>query len=210
MNKIELLCRIIELCLTTIGLILVVFGWIIPYKQSQMEERNKRNFEEKIIKMQWEKELVEKQITDLYEPISALLSMQSIRFKLIQYQLGRKDIFGSNQNDFKDLPENEQKIWIHFVNTYVLPTNLKILDILENNQQLLYKMDIPSSLRAFREYVLGWELLDNQKKNEVPNYYEYYYITNFPIEFSNYIYNTLKELHVKQSKLMQEVNDMST
>ena len=64
MNKIELLCRIIELCLTTIGLILVVFGWIIPYKQSQMEERNKRNFEEKIIKMQWEKELVEKQIVD--------------------------------------------------------------------------------------------------------------------------------------------------
>ncbi len=55
----------------------------------------------------------------------------------------------------------------------------------------------------FIEYVLGWELLDIQKKNGVPNYYEYYYRYNYPVEFDNYIIRTLKELQKRQGELVE-------
>lgn len=61
----------------------------------------------------------------------------------------------------------------------------------------------------FIEYVLGWELLDNQKKNSVPNYYEYYYRHNYPVEFDNYIIITLKELQKRQGELV-ELQHMSS
>ena len=55
----------------------------------------------------------------------------------------------------------------------------------------------------FIEYVLGWELLDIQKKNGVPNYYEYYYRYNYPVEFDNYIIRNLKELQKRQGELVE-------
>lgn len=56
---------------------------------------------------------------------------------------------------------------------------------------------------AFQSYALGWELLDNQKREGVPNYYEYYSRINFPREFKNYIEETLKILLKIQAELLQ-------
>ncbi len=51
------------------------------------------------------------------------------------------------------------------------------------------------------DYALGWELLDNQKRNNVPNFYEYRYLINYPVEFVEYINKTLGILLRRQSEL---------
>ena len=203
MNDIEIIIKIVDLILTFIGLVFVIFGWIIPHRQSQKDEKKRRKFEEDFKQRQWKKELIDQQISRFYGPISVLLREQDIRFSLIQYQMGKTFIFSKDQYKLSDLSQDEQKIWKHFVDKYILPTNREIISILENNQHLIFKSEIPTSLSIFQNYVMGWELLYNQKREGVPNYYEYYYSINFPREFQNYINETLKTLLKIQSELLQ-------
>lgn len=194
--------RIVELFFTAVGLLLVIFGWIIPYRQALKADVKRKQFEEDILKRQWEKEFVDRQIEDFYGPISALLNDIDIRFALILYQLGRGHVFESEKYKLSDLPENDRLIWKHYVDTYKIPSQNNIVDIIKCNQHLIYKSEIPTCFKSFLQYAIGWELLDNQKRNNVPNYYEYYYSYNFPVEFTMYINDTLKVLLKKQQELI--------
>ncbi len=195
--------KIIELSFAIIGLLLVVFGWIIPHKQSIKSANQQQEFEKKLLCAQWEKELLDNQISKFYGPIAELLREQDLRTSLIAYQLGRKVIFQNEQGKISDLPENEQKIWRHFIDTYSIPIQARILEIIQNNQHLIYKSEIPECFKPYMEYVLGWELLDNQKRNGVPNHYEYYYSYNYPLNFNHYIERTLTILLKRQEEIME-------
>ena len=200
----EQIASIIELSLTAIGLILVVFGWIVPHNQNVKLEAQRKKEELEFRKIQWEKEYIDTQISELYGPISALLKEQKILFERVLFMFGRRSVFSKNQNSINDLPEEERKIWIHFVDNYIIPINLKILEIIRNKQHLIYKSEIPDCFYKYLDYALGWELLDNQKRNGVPNYYEYYYSYNFPRDFRLYINDTLLVLLKRKKELIGE------
>lgn len=102
------------------------------------------------------------------------------------------------------MPENEQKIWMHYVDTYKIPNQMKMVEILRNNTHLMYDSVIPNCVYTFLDYVLGWELVDNQSRNGVKNYYEYQYSYNYPKEFNRYIQNTLSILLEEQAKLTKQ------
>lgn len=69
MNKTEIVFKIIEIVISIAGLVLVVFGWIVPYQNSLKTERLRSKNEEKLEQIRWKKELVEKQISELYGPL---------------------------------------------------------------------------------------------------------------------------------------------
>lgn len=203
MNRIEFAFKIIDISIAFIGLILVIFGWIIPYKNSIKAEERRIYNDKKLEKIRWEKELIDRQISSLYGPIYALQIESGIRFSRILYQLGRQYAIPKDKT-FEDLPENEQSIWKHFVDTYVINTQMKIVEIMRRNIHLVYKSEIPNCYYVYLDYALGWELLDNQKRNGVPNYYQYHYIINYPTEFQNYIKKTLHILLKRQDELLSE------
>ena len=155
MDKAEIIFRIIELCFTFVGLVFVIFGWIVPYKQSVKEENRRKKNEEDLIKRQWKKELIDKQISDFYGPISALIKEKDVIFSLVLFQFGRECVFNTQQWELSELPEGEQKIWVHYVDNYLLPIHRKILDIISENQHLIYKSEIPTCFETFREYAFG-------------------------------------------------------
>lgn len=195
--------KIIELVFSIIGLLLIIFGWIVPYKQSIIAIKQQQQFEKKLLCAQWEKEFLDKQISQFYGPIAELLREQNLRAMLIRQQFGRNVIFCNGQDKISDLSENEQKIWQHFIDTYRIPIQSRILAIIQGNQHLLYRSELPNCFKTYMEYILGWELLDNQKRNGVPNYYEYYYSYNYPQAFEQYIEKTLSALLEKQKELME-------
>lgn len=199
--KFDLVIQVIELAFTFIGLIFVIFGWIIPYRQSLKTENDRREYENNLLKRQWEKDLVDKQISEFYGPVSEIIREQDILFSLILFQLGRDHVFKLDNYSLSDLSDKDQKIWVHYVDNYKIPTQMKIVQAIRNNQHLIYKSEVPTCFEAFLEYALGWELLDNQTRNGVPNYYEYYYSYNYPREFDRYINSTLKTLLAIQAKL---------
>ena len=191
MQIFNIITKILELFFIFMGLILVVIGWSIPYYQSKKME-----------KKHWKKKHIDNQIACFYGPITELLNEHRLLRLLIDKQLGQKELFCGDHSKMSDLSENDQKIWRHFVDYYKLPIHLKIVEIIRNNYHLIYKSDIPKCFRSYMEYVLGWELLDNQKKNDVPNYYEYHYIYRYPQEFDDYMNTTLAVLLKEQLDLM--------
>lgn len=80
---------------------------------------------------------------------------------------------------------------------------MKMVEIMRNNLHLIYNSEIPTCYKNFLDYSLGWELLDNQKRNGVPNYYEYHYVFNYPAEFNRYIRVTLETLLNEQAALLK-------
>ena len=95
-----------------------------------------------------------------------------------------------------------QKIWVHFIKTYSIPIQSRILEIIQINLHLVYNSELPISFHDFMKYVLGMEYFDNQKKSDVDNYFEYYYSYNYPSEFNRYIKNTFELLLSKQKELI--------
>lgn len=194
--------RLIEVIIASIGLILVVFGWIIPYRQDRNKLKLQNEQELDMEKIKWRKEQIDRQISQLYGPIYALIIEGDVLFARILYQLGRRYVIGKDIS-FNDLPEDEKSIWSHYVDNYKIPTQLKMAEILRANIHLIYNSEVPTCYRQFLDYSLGWELLDNQKRNGVPNFYEYHYSYNYPQEFNYYIKNTLETLLGEQAKLIE-------
>ena len=79
-----------------------------------------------------------------------------------------------------------------------------MVEIMINNLHLIYNSELPTCYKEFLDYSLGWELLDNQKRQGVPNYYEYHYVFNYPTEFNHYIRTTLEHLLNEQAKLIKQ------
>lgn len=77
----------------------------------------------------------------------------------------------------------------------------RIIEIMRENAHLTIHGEHNIYVDQFLDYALGWELLDSQKKEGVPNYYEYYYSFSYPIGFNNYINNTLITL-LKEKELL--------
>lgn len=208
MDRIEILFRCAEIIIALVGLILVVFGWIVPYKNSIKTEKIRIESERELERIRWKKELIDKQISNLYGPIYALIIEGDVSFSRILYQLGRRCVIPKDKN-FADLPEDEQKIWKHYVDTYKIPNQIKMVEIMRSNLHLIYNSEIPTCYKEFLDYSLGWELLDNQKRNNVPNYYEYHYVFNYPAEFNHYIRTTLTLLLEEQAKLIKQTENAS-
>lgn len=199
---IEYYFKIIELCFSGIGLLFVIFGWIIPYRQSLKTQKREKEYNAEFQKIVWKKEFIDQQIALFYGPISSLLREDNIRFHFILDEMGRSHVFEKGKDKFSQLSDDDQKRWKHYIDTYKIPTQNKILQIIQENKHLIYKSEIPTSFNKYMNYALGWELLDNQFNNGVPNYYEYYFSYNFPSDFTKYINETLELLLKIQSELM--------
>jgi len=199
----EQLTKLIEISIALVSIILVIFGWIIPYKQSQLSANEHRVFDKRMQSAKWEKEHIDNQISTFYGPIAELLREQALRKELIRIQLNRDSVFQSDKPMMSDLSENDQQIWMHFMNMYSIPILTKILEIIQINLHLVYNSENPDCFRKFMEYVIGLELLDNQKRSGVHNFYEYHYVYNYPNSFNLYIENTLSILLRRQKEIIE-------
>lgn len=178
------------------------------YKQKRNSEKRINDFEIKFLRIKWEKEHIDQQISLIYGPISQLLKEQNIRFNRILEMIGRREVFQKCQYKLSDLADDEQKIWKHFVDNYKIPVNNSIIEILRVNRHLIFQAkENEYAINSFLDYAVGWELLDNQVKHKVPNHYEYYYCYNFPKKFADYVYGTLLYLQEKQRELLNKIED---
>ena len=158
----------------------------------------------------WKKDLIDKQISLFYGPISELLREDTIIFHFVLDEMGRSYVFDKDHYKMTDLSEDDQKRWKHYVDYYKIPTQNKILEIIRKNKHLIYKSEVPTSFDRYMQYALGWQFLDDQYRKGIPNYYEYYFTYNFPKDFTKYINETLVLLLKIQSELIGLIDYPST
>ncbi len=202
------LYSIFSLVLSLVNLIIIIIGWFVIYKQNRDSQERSKEFELAFLRLKWEKEFIDQQVSLLYGPVSQLLKEQNIRFRRILEMLGRDTVFKRRQYKLSDLADDEQKIWVHFVNNYKIPVDNSIVEILRKNRHLIFEVEENEyAINAFLDYAVGWELLDNQSRENVPNYYEYYYCYNFPKQFTSHINSTLKHLQKRQKELIDIIEE---
>lgn len=202
MVTLEIVFKISEIAISIVGLILVALGLVLPFRQSlKITQINQRNHFEQQKKI-WEIQLLNEQISKYYGPISAILKEQTTIRQRICYQIGRNIIFDDGKNRLCDLSSDEQLIWKHFVDKYKIPMQNRIIEIMRDNAHLAVHGEHDAYVDQFLEYALGWELLDNQKREGVPNHYEYYYSYSYPKAFSDYINITLTKLLKEKESLI--------
>jgi hypothetical protein len=201
----EEMTKILELVISIVGLLFVIVGWILPFRQSFKLNKVNQSAQLEQIQREFKIKLLDEQISKYYGPISAILTEQSIIRQRIWYQIGRQVIFDDGKDKLSDLAQNEQLIWKHFIDEYKIPLQRKIVEIMQNNAHLAVHGEHDLFVTQFLDYALGWELLDNQKRNNVPNFYEYYYSYNYPKEFNSYIYSTLDFLIKEKITLIEQM-----
>ncbi len=200
----DMFSKVLELAISIVGLVLVVVCLILPFKQSIELNKINQNDQLKQAKRAWRMQLLDEQISKYYGPISAILKEQTIIRQRIWYQIGRNVIFDGGKDKLSDLAPEEQLIWKHFIDKYKMPMQHRIIEIMRDNAHLTIHGEHDVYVDQFLDYVLGWELLDSQKREGVPNYYEYYYSYNYPVGFNNYIHNTLARLLKEKELLISE------
>lgn len=199
-NNIEFL----KLILDVIGLSFVFFGLILPYRHSRKMEALRSKNEKELEQIRWKKNLIDRQIANLYGPIYALIEENEHQDTLVREHLNRNEPFSGKYREFENWPENEKQIWIHYVDTYKIKNQLEIVKILRNNMHLIYQSQTPVCITEFLGYALEWDLLSKQNKSGIPNFYEYHARRNYPDSFRRYIRSTYQELLNEQIILLDE------
>lgn len=196
---------IIEILISMVGLFFVVVGWIIPYKQSVKLDKNSRTAQLRQTQREMKIQRIDEQLSKYYGPILAILREQDILWARVCEQMGGGPVFESWQDRLEDLEPDKRMIWVHFVDTYKIPLQREIVNIMKENAHLA-EVDITQTAPyEFLSYVVGWELLDRQKRDGVPNFYEYHYSTNYPANFNEYIRGTFDKLKQERSALLNEI-----
>lgn len=203
----EQIVAILEVVIAAVGLVFVIVGWIVPYRQSIKLDRNNRNAE--LLQTQREMKIarIDEQLSKYYGPILAILKEQNIIWTRVHEQMGGGPVFEKWQHTLDDLDNEKRKLWVHYVDTYKIPLQREIVNIMRENAHLAVTDISQTAPYQFLSYVVGWELLDRQKRDGVPNYYEYHEAVNYPANFNVYIEDTFMKLKQERDALLEEMRE---
>lgn len=149
----DLLFNIINTSLSAISVIFIIFGWVIPYKQSQKQQKDQRHYEESTRFLQYSKNRIDEQISKLYVPLYSLSMENKMQINILLKELNRNYVFAKGET-INSLNENDKLLWIDFVKNHFLPNLNRMKDILNNNLHLIFEYELPSSYQRFMKYTL--------------------------------------------------------
>lgn len=206
----DLSLNIINTIISGIGVIFIIFGWIIPYKQSQKQQKDQRRYEETTIFNQYYKDRIDEQISKLYVPLYSLSMENKMQINILLKKLDRNYVFAKGDN-INNLTENDKLLWIDFVKYHFMPNLNRMKDILNCNIHLIYESELPSSYQRFIKYTLklnnDLELYLNSSNS---NYDTLFIEDNYPSDFDIYINKTLGKLLQLQRNILTQGRNEST
>lgn len=211
MQNYDLILNIINTILSGFSVLFIVFGWIIPYKQSQKQQKEQRKYEESIKSEQYYQDKVDEQISKLYVPLYSLSMENKMQTNILLKKLNRSYVFAKGKT-INTLSSNDKSLWIDFVKNHFSPNLNQMREILNNNIHLILNSELPSSYQRFMEYTLklNYDLdfyLDNPDNNNETLFIE----ENYPSDFDIYINKSLdKLLQLQRERLGQSYHNNET
>jgi hypothetical protein len=175
--------------------ILLLFGQVITVVvviiTNNLNRRHSQKLLETELQMRKRIEHLEAQLTKLYAPIYALLSINSELLGLTYDPTGNQPAKKVPDDLWKDLRDN-----------IVKPNNQAIVEILKSNFHLLEGTAIPKPVIDFIVHAEVWLRRDKFKLDR-DNYLSSF---AFPPEFANYIMKTTKNLKEEHQNLVARVD----
>lgn len=198
MTDYDLILNIINTILSGISVLFIIFGWIIPYKQSQKQQKEQRYYDKTIKSEQYYQDRVDEQISKLYVPLYSLSMENKMQTNILLNKLNRNYIFAKGQT-INDLNDTDKILWIDFVKNHFLPNLNCMKEILNNNMYLIYESELPSSYKRFIKYTLRLNNdLELYLNSPNINNHNLFVEDNYPNDFDIYINKILDRLLQEQ------------
>jgi hypothetical protein len=172
-----------------LGVVIAIVGWPVSYFLTRSREVRLEHDKAKL-------DLLRRRLDEFYSPIYGLLLENDRIRQLISDEFGRGVIFVGN----KPLTDEEKKIWVHYLENYVIPNNREILDILQTKIHLFVGETYPESFRHWIDHALGYELFHKQYK-DIGREYGFHSCMNFPSRFQTDIVNAISQLTKLQDRI---------
>jgi hypothetical protein len=137
-------------------------------------------------------EHLEAQLTNLYGPIYALVSVNAALVQLVYSPTGTLP---------RKVPEN---LWSDLRDKIIKPNNQSMVEVLERNFHLMKGIAIPDCVIDFIVHAEVWKRRDQYKLNLD----EYVDCFAFPVEFAKYIKATTNQLKKEHQDLVTQESRM--
>lgn len=171
-----------------------VLGWVINHILSSRSERKRARLTARLGH-------IEKQLSELYGPLAFLIYEGRATFSDLLQGLGRPYVFRSEQ-----LPDDELKLWLFWVDHDFMPRNDKIQTILSTNSHLITGHELPESYIRFLDHHNSWRIVHERWKTDGTEYVWHSKI-NWPVDFEDDVLATFRQLMRTHSALVGAVVD---
>lgn len=178
------------LTIAVIGASVSVIGWIVNYILSSLQDRRRE-------KIKFQIEFTQKQLEELYGPLAFLVLEGRRTFQELLLTLERDHVFyGDNE-----LPDDELKTWLFWVENDFFPRNQKIIDLISNKTYLIEGPKVPASWLEFLDHANSWKI--NQARWEKDGIkYPWKSRVNWPTQFEQDVISAFEHLKNRHSSLV--------
>jgi hypothetical protein len=187
-----------------LALVLAIAGFLFSrslerFKAHQTKELERLRAEQalfkehQVLRGQTRLKHLQRQIEELYSPLLGLVQSTSI-----VYSIAQKKLFGPHP------PPNSAEIWRYFVESYFLPINAQIAELIRTKISLLETDELPASFTQFLEHQTHYECLHrlwkqlNVTSDEITG-------PKWPLEFEHDVRVTLQMLRRSYNEYRREI-----
>jgi len=167
-----------------------VAGWAANYSFSRIADSRRQRIEGLMAH-------VEKQLSDLYGPLTFLIIEGGASHKDLLSTLGRDQVFQSNAQ----LSTQERELWLFWVDNDFMPRNEAVQRLLSSNAHLIDGETVPVSYKTFIDHYNSWRVTHLRWKQQGVEY-SWHSKIDWPKEFNEDIQSTFTELKQKHAKLV--------
>ena len=140
---------------------------------------------------------IERQLEELYGPLAFLILEGRQTFQELLESLGRNYVFEGS----RELPPDELKTWIFWVENDFFPRNEKIKTLLSTKTHLLDAVGIPRSYQAFLDHHNSW-YINHVRWKQDKTVYGWHSKMNFPEEFAPDVLSAFAAIKARHIELI--------
>jgi hypothetical protein len=170
-----------------------VIGWFIIHRLTMQREETARR--DNASRMH-----LEAQIEQLYGPLLGLIQHSRIIFEVAAQKLPTKD----NLIDFTQFSAIDCDIWHFFVESYFLPINARIRDLIRAKMHLLDIGILPKSFEVFFLHEVQFEALHRLWKEKNLDSFSVQG-EGFPLSFEEDVLATLDKLRIQHQVFLKQL-----
>ena len=181
----------IEVALITA--VVTAIGWLVVHYLSQKRDRENTQKEAAL-------RHVERQLEELYGPLTFLIHEGRRTYADLLENLERDHVFEGDE----PLPEDEQKMWLFWIENSLMPKNEKIRQLLMSKTHLIDGSRFPDSYVTFLDHHNSWTINHLRWKEEgIP--YRWRSKIDWPKPFDREVLDTFKKFKGIHARLLGEL-----
>jgi hypothetical protein len=180
----------IAVSVALVGGIVTAFGWIVTnYLTTRRDESR--------LRLEAQQKFLERQIEELYGPLTVVLHEGRRTFKDLCEIMGRENIF---END-GPLSKEDQATWLFWADADFFPRNEFIRTLLKTKAHLIEGPEFPKSYVDFLDHCNSWSINHLRwKVDQIP--YPFHSKIDWPDHFEEEVIATANQLKLRHSNVI--------